>query len=180
MKTIGLLALTALVFVGTLAAALAVTGNLSREGFERILSGPPPAEIAAPAVDEISPVLRALREREEALAQREAEAARQEEMLRIQQRDLDQMRIELADTLAKLKESLDAADEQRDERLAEVAKSFAAMRARNAAEALQGWPTEDAADVLRRVREKERGRILDEMDPAKASMILRSIQESAY
>jgi flagellar motility protein MotE (MotC chaperone) len=179
-KFFGLILLAALVFVGTLAGALAATGNLSQEAIERLVKGPAESEAAPAPIDEAGPVLQALKKREEGLKQREAEVARNEELQRIQQSDLDGMKSEISEMLSQIKTSLETVDEKRDEQLTEVANSFAAMKARNAAEALEAWPAEDAADILRRVDEKDRGKILDEMEPTKASMILRNIQQPAF
>jgi flagellar motility protein MotE (MotC chaperone) len=178
-KAIGLFVLAVLAFAGTLAATLAATGNLSQEALERLVKGETPQAVVAP-VDEAGPVLQALKEREQTLARREADISRKEEILRIQESDLEAMKSEVEETLAQIKTSLESVDEKRDEQLTQVADSFAAMKASNAAEALQNWPAQDAADILRRVKEKDRGKILDEMEPTKASMILRSIQEPVY
>ncbi len=180
MKFIALLVLAVLAFTGTVVAALAATGNLSQDVLKRLVKGPGVSQAAPAPVDDAGPVLEALKRREQALKDREADLARREDILRIQERDIDQMKSEVNEMLTQVKASLETVDEKRDAQLAEVAKSFAAMKARNAAEALQAWPAEDAADILRRVKEKERGKILDEMEPTKASMILRTIQEPLF
>ena len=179
-KTLGLFLLAAMVFVATLAAALAATGNLSPDALQRLVKGQTASQKAPVPVDEAGPVLQALKQREQALKEREAEISRREEMQRIQERDLEQTKSEVTELLAQIQASLATVDEKRDEQLTEVANSFAAMKARNAAEALQAWPAEDAANILSRVKDKERGKILDEMEPTKASMILRNIQQPVY
>lgn len=181
MKALGLFALALIAFVATIVAALAATGNLNKESLMR-LSGKEEVVAEAPAEskDDLSPLLKALKEREEALNKREEDLKRKEDLVAIQQKDLDNLKAELDETLEQVKASLQEADASRDERLTEVAKSFEAMKAENAAAALESWPTEDAADILQRVKEKGRGKILDKMEPAKAAMILKTIQDPIY
>ncbi|MBN2309308.1 MAG: hypothetical protein JXR94_10075 [Candidatus Hydrogenedentes bacterium] len=181
MKIIGLFVLALVSFVLTLVGALSATGNLSKEGLERLFEGrPAAAPAAAEKEDELDPILRALKKREAAVKQREGELAEREQRLKLRERDLDEIRDELTQAYTQFVASLDEADDDYEVRLQEAATSIESMKPKNAAEVLRQWPPDEAARILAKVQERVRGKILDEMDPDKAALFLRALQERVY
>lgn len=168
------------VFVGTIVGAMALTGNLTKERLERVVKGPPPPPPKEETPDDVGPWARALRDRETELDKREADLAEREKRVTQMLADLDELRTQVQDIQKQIRASLDAEDEDRGKRLDDIAKSLGQMKPANAAKTLDDWPVSDAADILRRVSERDRGKILDGMDPSKAAAILRALQEPKY
>lgn len=181
-KILVALLLALLAFVGTLLGALAATGNLSKEGFDKILNRgePEPAAAGAASQEQLDPLLKAIEERETRLKEKAEALEKRAEQLDIRERDLEELREELQRVYTQFTESLDQADATHEERLRDVAKSLAGMSPENAAQVLQEWPPSEAARILRDVDEGDRGDILDEMEADKAALILRALQERAY
>jgi len=178
MRIIGLVGLGIVCFLAAVLVPVIATGNFSKEGLAKLSGrGAPEAIVEEEAPDDVTPLVRALRQREDGLAKREAKLKEDEERLKMMQADLDKLRAELKTVQAQITQALQAADVDKKARLEEVAKSLAEMKPQNAADTLKEWPPEDAANVLRLVKDKERGKILDSMDPEKAAIVLRAIQE---
>ena len=177
MKAVALIGLAVAVFLATLVGAMAASGNLSKDNIERLVKGPPtPAELPEPE-DDVGPLTAALRTREEKLKQREAKVKAREERVSQMLADLDELREEVVAIQQQIADALDSDDEDRLDRRKDVALSLSEMKPENAAKTLDDWPVEDAADILRMIKEKDRGKILDGMDTDKASVLLRALQE---
>ena len=182
MKTVALAALFIVSFAAALVTATALTGNLSKEGIARLVKGAPEVT-AAPTepADDLGPLTRALRAREEELAKREAAVKQREERVSQMEADLGQLRTEILEIQQQIQQAIDGEETNREKRVTEVATSLSAMKPDKAAKALDGWPDiADAADVLRRIKDRDRGKILDAMEPEKAALLLRKLQERAY
>ena len=162
MKILGLLILGIAAFAGTLLVALGATGNLNAATLDRLLGKEP--EQAAQPVDDIGPLARQLKEERDKLKARVATVEKEEKRLELLRRDIEEQRDEVERLLAEVQKSMDERDEETMKRIEETAKTVAAMEAENAAEALKLWPPEDAALVLLKMKDKERGAILDALD----------------
>ena len=181
MKIAILLVLALLSFGLTLVGMLAVTGNLTPEGLDRIMGRSAPAPVLKQeAKDDLDPILKTLNERAETLKKREQELDEREKQLAIRERDIEGMLDELKLTHTQFTESLDKADTDYAANLKIASESVAGMKPKGAAEVLADWPPDDAAALLRGVPERQRGKILDEMDPQDAAAILESLRARAY
>lgn len=178
-RVVLLLILGVAAFFGSLAAALAFTGNLNAESIERILRREPPPAAAPPdpAEDPLTPLARQLRAKEAALVKREQELRERESRLEARMRELQQLQGELDAMHQLIAGALDESDTERTVRIQTVATTVAQMKPDRAAEALLGLPDEDAAEILREVRDRDRGKIVDAMDPARAARVLQALQE---
>ena len=178
-KLIPLIVLALLSFAGTMAALIAVTGEF--ENVKKLVRGEPVTEPAAEeGPDALEQWTGELRERETALAEEEARLQEEEER---QQRRLEEME----DILKRMEEiqgqvqgAVATSDAEQQTRMKEVADSYAAMSPEKAAEALKEWPTEEAAGILRLIKERDRGKILDKLEPSEAGRILRALKEKDY
>ena len=181
MRIVAYIALAFLSFAGVLAGLIAQSGNLSKEGIERLLKrGPEQAASPVEPKDEAGPWARALREKEEALKKREAELDEQERRLATQMGDLEDLRKKVQEIDKEIQDALATTDAERAARVKDAAARLAEMKPDNAAKALEDWPVEDAAAILRQIKEKDCAKILDAMDPRQATVLLRSLQEKTY
>lgn len=181
MKIVIWIVLFLVCFIGVLVGAAALTGKLSKESVMRMVKGEP-EPVAAPIEepDDVGPVAQALKKRDEQLRAREESVAKEEEMIKLQQRDLETLRTETKELLDQLKQTIAERDTAREQRLQSIAKSIEGMKPANAAKTLEEFETEDAADVLRLIKEKTRGKILDAMAPEKAALLLQNLQSREF
>lgn len=163
--------------VGTVVACLALTGNLSKEQMLKIVGKGPAAEQAEETPkEEADPYLRALQQREEALKKREAKLQDNEAQIKKSQADLDQLKTELEAVQKQIGDTLKNEDADAQKRISDVALSLSKMKPANAAKTLDTWEAADVAKVLRVVKEKDRGKILDAMPPEKAAAVLLELK----
>ena len=165
-----------LALAGTVVACLALTGNLSKEQMLKIIGKGPAAEQSAEAPKEEDPYLRALQQREEALKKREAKLQEGEAQLKKSQADLEQLKTEIEAVQKEIGDTLKSEDADAQKRISDVALSLSKMKPTSAAKTLESWEIPDAAKVLRGVKDKERGKILDAMPPEKAAAILLELK----
>lgn len=164
-------------FLAAILIPMGMSGKLTKESLDKLLGKEEPKPEEGPAKASKEDILvRAIKDREEELDQREAKVREEEDRIRKMQSDLDQFRNELLTLQMQIQEMVKAEDSNRETRLKDVAQSLGKMKPANAAQTLSSWTPDDAADVLRLVKERERGRILDAMQPEQASMVLKSIQ----
>lgn len=185
MKIAGYIILGLAAFLITLMVPVALSGNLSMETLNRIIGREAADKKSEPATpveepDDIDPLVKALKAREEKVAQREAELAKEAARLDQDKAHVKELVGELEQILAQITQSLDTADANREKQIGEVAKSFASMKPKNAAQALETLPAEDAIAYLKYIKEKDRGKILDEMQPDKVAVLLQMLQERGY
>jgi flagellar motility protein MotE (MotC chaperone) len=177
MKILVYILVPAISFVATLAACLALTGNLNPEALKRLIA-PQPAE--EPAVEqpqgEVEALVQTLQRREEDLNKREAQIREQEERAKKERADLEALRTELQTIQKQIGDALKGEDADQQERVMDVATSLAKMKPISAAGILSAWTPEETAKVLRQVKDKERGKILDAMPPEKAAAVLTALQ----
>ena len=167
-------------FVLTLVGAMFFTGNLSQEGFDRLLGTEEPAPAVSEPEDDLDPLLKALKSREETVRDGEKDLEARQKNLEIRERDVETMLKDVTQVLEQLTDSLDETDADHEKLLVETAKSIEGMKAKNAAEVLGEIPIEDAAQLLLRIKDRDRGKILDEMDPEQTAQIIQILQRKPY
>ncbi len=181
LKLIGIALVAVLCFAGAMAGLLAYSGNLSKEGIDKLLypksAGQKAVETPAEKGDESSALAQALKQREEELNQRETKMRDEEERSKKSRADLDALRTEVQAMQAKIGASIKIVDADHKKRMEDVALSLSKMKATNAAESIGSWPVEDAVAVLRFVKDKERAKILDAMKPEQSSVLLLGLQD---
>ena len=180
-KFILLLLVALIAFAGTVAAILAITGNLTQESLTKIVSPPPPPVETAPEAkpDETDAVIRALQAREEDLNKREAAVKEEEDRLKKEQADLEVLRTQLVGIQQEIGKTIQAEDADHLKRVQNVALSLAKMKPAQAAKTLGTWSVQDVAKVLRFMKDKERGKLLDAIasdQPEQAAKILLYLQ----
>lgn len=182
MKFILLILIAVLTFALALVASLAATGNLSKEAIDKLLSGKKeeaPVEAKAEPLDDVDPIARALKERDDQLKQREAKVTEDEQRLKIEQQDIEGLRNELQQALQQIAERVNATEQGDEEALTKLSKTLSAMRPKNAADAITGLSPEKAARVLRLMKEKDSGKILDSMSIEQRALVMRSLTQPA-
>ena len=165
-------------FILSLIAALLLTGNLSGEALSQLM-GRTEEEVVEEkvTVDPLRPLAQELRKKEEALKQREKE-------IQEHAAQLDQRESELQDLLKRSEElqkqlytSLDDAEVERKLSIKTVALTVEAMKPTNAAKRLENMLPSEVAEILVQVKDKSRGKIVEEMDTEFATQILRELQD---
>ncbi len=179
MKALFFLILALLSFALTLVGMLAYTGNLNKEGLDKILGRNQPESVVETELepDELSETAQALREREEALAARERDLEQQQQRLNETQDQMEELRGNLQDLIAQLTQTVDTMDATEAAQLQEVANSLGGMKEDQAAMVLEEWPAEQGARLLQLIEDRKRGKILDKMNEQKASEFLRAMAE---
>ncbi|HIJ74523.1 MAG TPA: hypothetical protein HPP83_10525 [Candidatus Hydrogenedentes bacterium] len=180
MRILGYIMLALIVFFAVLFGVAWAKGELTRENLERVFKREAVKQAPEKGPDELDPLIRELKAREERLDAREAKIAQEENRLRSDQAHLDELRTELEDTLQRIRSALDDADVDQEKRLKQAADNIAAMKAKNAAKAFENWDAEEAAKVLRLMDDRRAGKVLDEMEPGQASAVLRHLKGPEY
>jgi flagellar motility protein MotE (MotC chaperone) len=170
-------------FVAALAGALAVTGNLTPESFAKLLGT---AEEAPPAVEEptypeedgTSALARALKEREAALNKRASDLDARIKSLDTREAELRKLEKAIETRIEELNLLLSGSDTERQARQQIIAKTLEGMDSRKAAERVAGLDPEEAAAILRLVGEKDRAKIMEDMQTDDAIRLLRLLGEA--
>lgn len=167
-------------FVGSLVAALAVTGNLSKESLQRLMQKEVVLEEEMTSVSDgtgelaklLAEKLAAVEQRERELTDRAAQQDQREESIRADITRLEQL-------LQGITGSLETEQADRAVRIKTLATSIAEMDEDKAALLLQEYPPEDAAEILldEVVTAEIRGGILDEMPKEFAAQILLAFRD---
>lgn len=171
---------TLMTFIITIIGALAATGNLNAEAINRLMGRESTGEAGMDAEDPSGPFMNALKAKEQKLDEQEQNLNERDDRLLQRQRILDETLEEIALIQEQIQAGLDELDTDRDERIVTTAKLIAAMNATNAAKDLEAMPPEDAAELLRNIKERSAGRILDAMDPRKRTLVHQYLQERKY
>lgn len=170
------------IYCAVLLGLLFWQGLLTEEGIRQIVQQQP----AAPPTEQVEPtespelLARQQRAREEALNRREEALRQQEERITLARQDLQALYQQLNTLLADFNASLDALDDDREERLGEVADSLGRMDARKAAQTIAGLDEDIQVQVLGRIADRARGEILSNLEPDVAARILSRFQEPRY
>jgi flagellar motility protein MotE (MotC chaperone) len=112
------------------------------------------------------PLADALAEKEKQLAQRETEIALEKKRLEDEQGRFEQIRREVEGLLKQMEQQVDSLDAVEEERLSELAKTYAGMRPEGAAKILQKMSVDDAVRILMRTPTRNRARIVENMENA--------------
>ncbi len=181
MKIVLALFVAAFVFAATVLGAIAATGNLNQEAFQKMMGKEVvPAGGAAPekpSADSLGTLADGLRQREETLAQKERELAERESQLDARQKTLETQAAELKTLMQQIDGNLAQAEQERQAQVRAQALSVAGMDAENAAAVLEGMPIDNAAAIMLEVKEKTRGEILNAMKPEVATSIIQALQD---
>ena len=113
-------------------------------------------------MDKLRQKERSLDHREATLAAREADLRLAEQKLETRVEELQALRIELEVQLTNL-------DEAREARVIGLVRMFEGMRSKDAAAILASTETEIALEVMERMSRMKAGKVLAEMEPAKAA-----------
>ena len=180
MKIVLFAVLALISFVGALAGALAMTGNLSAEALTQVISGAPAAEEqhkAEPETDALGPLAQQIKKKENDLKEREQQLEQRESQIAQREQELTQLQKKLEDLQKQVNGGLEDAEKERRARIQTVAQTIEGMKSQKAAESLENMPPEDAAAVLGLVKPKERGKIVEAMKTEAATRVLRILQE---
>lgn len=183
MRLSAIILLVLLVFAGSLAGFMYMAGGFTKEGLQKLLGVEPvqTAEATPPAsTEQIPELLKAIKEREAELDEREAVLKAEEARVNEQRAQLVELRTTLSALVAEATKTMDEAEASKRQQLQNVALSLSAMEPENAADAIGSWAPEDAAIVLQLIEEeRQRGAILDSLEPDQAASVLRAMQEVA-
>lgn len=182
MKYVAMLLLALFFFAGTLAGALALTGNLNGEGMQRIMGNAPEvAEATETKEDPLGPLARQLKNKEDELKKQEERLKQRESQLNTREQSLQELSDKLDALRMELNTNIDEAEMARQQEIETVATTLTEMKADKAAEALSNFPVEEQADILRKIeKSKDRGKILEAMRPEDATRALQAMQDSPF
>lgn len=119
-----------------------------------------------------------LRKEKQRLAQKEAELAKKEAFVQGLEQGLQVRAKELIALEQRLYALSLQAEKTRDERIKALVGVYENMEPEQAAQAIEGMDTNLAVTLFLRMRKREAGRILEAMDPQKASKISESLAKS--
>ncbi len=177
MKILLYLILGIVSFVGVILLALALTGNLRQDALMAMIGKKPAETVAVSAPEDVTGLVAQLQAREEALKQKELQLEQREAQIVSREQSLAQMRADLEALQQQVDTSLDEDAAQRKVRLQTVAVTISSMKAKDAAERLRGFPTEEVAEILQLMEKaKDRADILSAMEPKAATDVLRALQ----
>jgi len=175
-----LTAMFLLVFLGTVVAALGVTGNLSGEALSKIFGGGPPAVVDPALGDDLDQLARMVRDREKALDEERASVDEDRKRVEQAKREMEELMVKLGQTMRDVAVTGEKADADYQERLQSVADTIASMNKKSAAQALAEYTPERAAEILSKLDEDARATILSGMDPGKVAPILEELRRTAF
>ncbi len=173
MKALLYAAIALVVFCGMVAVTLHFKGALNREALislkNSFLGRDEGGEGVADPGGQAGPLLplaTALAEKEQRLTQWEAEIAQERKRLEQEQARFEEIRKEVEALLKQMQKRVDSLDAEEEQRLSDLAKTYAGMRPEGAAQILQKMPVDDAVRILMRTPTRNRARIVEKMDNA--------------
>ena len=183
MKLIIVMIVALVAFAGALVVAGKATGvldALTRENVGKLISGKPEEEkpLSQEPRDDVVPLTRALKMREEELNKREESIRQQDAQIKKRQTDLEELQTQIKGIQEQIQQTVSVQDAVRNNRFQDVAMSLSKMKPANAAKILNDWPAEEIGGVLALIKEKDRGKILDAMTPEKAASALQAATAS--
>jgi len=177
MKVLLYVVLAVIAFAVAVVGATALTGNLSAENLKRLFAKEAPPQPPS-GLGRVDAFMQHLKDRETELDRREEDIEEGEQRLAKRQADLETLRSELLAIQTQIQDSLNTADAEHQERLAEVAQNLSKMKATNAVEVLKNWSKDDVVEILRLISDRQRVKILDAMEPGEATLLLQALQEA--
>jgi len=179
------------VFVLTLVGMLAATGNLNQDALDRLMGkevevkpgegGEHGAEAGHEAAPEeaVDPITKQIMKQREESASKERELKDYEQQLNQRAAELDALYQQIQTAKQEFESTVSAADAARMVEVEAVANTVSNMKPTAAAERLENMPVPDMVEVLRKVKDKDRGKIVEAMKPELAAEVLRKMQEPA-
>ncbi|MDX9974356.1 MAG: hypothetical protein RBU21_15330 [FCB group bacterium] len=167
-------------FVGAIVGVLAATHNLNREALDKIMGKVPEgaAHASAEAPDDVDPLLRAIRDQQKKLDEREAAMKAQEERIKTAQADLQKLRDELGALLQQYGQDLDNVDAEAEAQRAEVETLLQKMKPDQAAEIISTKTPEEALALLKLIPEKSRPKVMEKLPPDKAAELIDAMRNA--
>ena len=166
-------------FVGALAGALAVTGNLSRETFDKLMGNEIALEEEVVAPDQLGPLARELNLLRDQLEQQRLAQAEEAQRLSDREAALQVESQRLDALVAQLTADLDQKAALRAQRLTTIATRVNLMKAKQAAEMLSSLPVDEAAEILRNdAIKKNAGKIMTEIEATVLAQIMQQIRDA--
>ena len=185
MILLGALAMFAVGMVGILAA----TGNLNQDAIDRLMGKEVESDAHGAeghgeegahgegAATNPDPITRQIQKQREDLATREAAVKAQEEQLNQRKSELDALYEQIQQAKSEFESTVSESEERRQVEIETVANTVSNMAPKKAAESLESMPIPDVVQVLRKVKDKDRGKIVEAMKPELAAEVLRKMQE---
>lgn len=180
LKILGVAALGIVCFLVAVIIPMAVTGNLNEETITRLFAGEQPPEATRTADDYLGPLAAKLRAQQERLDEWDTRLAQEDVRLTQRERIVDETLTQITQIQTDVSAAMDALDTEQQAAILSIAKTMAAMTARNAAIDLEAMSPEEAARILPLIKDRNRGKILDAMAADRRSLILQVLQERKY
>lgn len=175
------------VFSLTLVGMLAATGNLNQDALDRLMGkevevkpgagGEHGAEGGHTDDTPVDPITKQILKQREELVKKEQELKDYEQQLNQRAAELDALYQQVQSAKQEFEASVSAADAARQVEIEAVANTVSNMKPSAAAERLENMPIPDMVEVLRAVKDKDRGKIVEAMKPETAAEVLRKMQE---
>jgi len=165
-------AIAVVAFCGMVAVNLHLKGALNKEalvGLKNSFSGGGEETEETSSSQQRQPMVPladALAQKEKRLAQWETEIAEEKKRLEQEQSRFDEIRKEVETLLKQMEKQVDSLDAEEEKRLADLAKTYAGMRPKGAAEILEKMPVDTAVKILVRTPTRNRAKIVEEMKNA--------------
>ncbi len=177
MRVVLIIVAAVVVFVGTIAAALALAGGLNADTIKRLagMQEKAPAAATEPAV-EAGPLTTKIKEEQDRLREWETKLQEREDRLDQREQLLDQTLAEVNKAQDEIKAALGEADAQLAESIQGIAKTLEKMDPKKAADVLSAMEAADAAKITPLVSDRIRGQIFDEMLPEPRTKLLEVLQ----
>lgn len=178
MKIVALVLAGLVVFAGTLAGALAATGNLNAEALGRLMGQQPAAGALPEKVQGTDALAEEGRARLSEIEAREQRVAEKEKQLDQREKDLQALRTQLEALKTQVEGAVSNAAHERQAQMETVANTVTSMKPDAAAERLEKFPVEDQAEIIKRITKvKDRAKILEAMKPETAARVMTFLQQ---
>jgi flagellar motility protein MotE (MotC chaperone) len=173
-----------LIFCATLIGAAYFSGNLTQDDFRALFGeAPEPVEEIETKRDDLGPTARMLLDREEDLDERAAALDEREKRLLQREAELSDLKAQIEGMQAEVVAAMDGADAEQEAEIAEIATSLESMDAMRAAETLGNLLRTKpavAVKVVKLIPKRQRGKILNEMQPEESAALFQETLEPAY
>ena len=180
LKILGIAVLAIGCFLAALIVPMAVTGQLNEEILGALFGGEDTSASVNSDEGALGPLATKLRSEQKRLEDWDARLGDEDARLTQRERIIDENLTELKQIQTEVVTAMDALDADRQAAIQSIAKTMQAMSAQNAATDLQAMTPEEAARILPMIKDRNRGKILDEMDADRRSLILQVQQERKY
>ena len=180
LKILGIAVLAIVCFLAALIGPMAVTGQLNKDTLGLFFGDEETSAPVKAGEDGLGPLAAGLRSEQKRLEEWDAKLGEEDARLTQRERIMDQALTEIEQIQAEISAAMDELDAEQLAGIQSIAKTMAAMSAKNAATDLQTMSPEEAARILPLIKDRNRGKILDEMDADKRSLIIQVLQDRRY